>query len=159
MALCAGFSVTGEGRAQTEFHTGYDSASVPLCEDSQKVPLESVGPTRGWALHLAHALCRCACRRCTRRTRLLRCVLGGAFGLQLLGVKDAVAAEVAIGEGLRLVLERIRRCFRAGVIYGEILVLLDQHELHVRSSPVDGARLHISSDAQTLGVRPIAHLV
>ena len=90
---------------------------------------------------------------------LLGSVLRSALCLQLLGVKHAVAAEAAIGQGLRIVFKSIGRSFGPGVIHCQILILLYQHKLHVGPGPLDRSRLHIAGDSQTLRVRAVAHLM
>src|ERR1700685_1801990 len=91
------------------------------------------------------------------RSRLLRGVLRGAFGLQLLGMEDAVASEAAVGQRLGIVLEGIRRRLGAAVRNLKRLIVLDQDKLNFCAVPLDRARLHISRDAQPLGVGRISH--
>src|SRR5580700_11481640 len=66
----------------------------------------------GWPLHLGHGFWRCARGRAVGgRTRLLWRILRCAFSLERPGVKHAIAAKAAVGEGLRVVLESIGRSF------------------------------------------------
>src|SRR5260370_26024068 len=74
-------------------------------------------------------------------------------------MKDAIAAEAAIGEGLRIVLESIRRRFDTAVVHREQLILLHERELHLRPRALDRPRLHIPRHPQPLAVSPIPHLV
>ena len=53
---------------------------------------------------------------------LLGRVFRGALGLQLLGVKNAVAAKTAIGQGLGVVFESVRRRFGPAVNHGQKLI-------------------------------------
>src|SRR5438105_12812873 len=73
------------------------------------------------------------------RSLLLRRVLRSALGLKLLGVKHSVTSKAAIGEGLRVVLESIRRCLGAAVDHRYGLVLLHQYELHTGAGTPDRA--------------------
>jgi hypothetical protein len=68
-------------------------------------------------------------------------------------------AKAAIGQGLRIVLEGVRRRFGSSVIDREQLILFHQDELHVGSGALDRPRLHIPRDSQTLRVSAITHLV
>src|SRR5439155_12326567 len=71
-------------------------------------------------------LCYRLCRFRSGRSLLLRRVLGSALGLKLLGVKHSVASKAAIGQGLRVILERIRWRLGAAVNHRKGLVLLHQ---------------------------------
>ena len=42
-------------------------------------------------------------------------ILGGALGLELLGVEDAIASVAAFGQSVGVVLEGVRWSFRAGI--------------------------------------------
>src|SRR5579863_6184917 len=71
----------------------------------------------GWVgLYLCHAFRGSRCGG--GGAWLLRSVFRGAFGLQLLGMKHAVAAKVAVCQGLRLILERVGRGFGSGIVDG-----------------------------------------
>ena len=74
-------------------------------------------------------------------------------------MEHAVPAEAAIGQRLRVILERVRWGFRARVVDRNILIFLHQHKLHVSSDALDRSRLHVARYPQTLGIRAIAHLV
>jgi hypothetical protein len=74
-------------------------------------------------------------------------------------VEYAIAAEAAIGQRLRIVLEGVRWRFGAGVVHREILVLFYEHKLDVRSPALDRTRLHVAGNPQALAVGRIPHLV
>src|SRR5579863_8556552 len=87
-------------------------------------------PGRGGGLGLRHALGRLGgLRSVRRRAGLFGRVLRGALGLKCLGVENAVVADAAIGQGLRIVFESIGRGFGAGVVDGQSLRFVHQHEL------------------------------
>src|ERR1035438_3098151 len=74
-------------------------------------------------------------------------------------MKYAVTVKAPVGQGLGIILERIGRRFSPGVIHVERLILFHQHELHVYTSPLDRARLHVSGNPQTLRIGAVPHLV
>ena len=85
-------------------------------------------------LNLSHAFWSCTAGR---RSWLLRRILRGALGLQLLGVKDAIAIEAAVGQRLGIVLERVGRRLGAGVVHVKRLIFFHQHKLNVRPLTLD----------------------
>src|SRR5271166_2119762 len=74
------------------------------------------------------------------RARLPRfgSVLGSALGLNVSGMKDAIASKLSFCQGLCVVLESIRRGFRAAVNHRQSAVLLHQQEFQVRALALDG---------------------
>ena len=86
-------------------------------------------------------------------------VLGGALGLELHGVEDAVAAVGADGKGLGVVLEGVGRGLGALVLDAESLVELDEGEGGAGADALDGAGLDVAGDAEMAGVGLVAHLL
>jgi len=84
-------------------------------------------------------------------------VLGGAFGLQLAGVEDAVVSIGAYGEGLGIVLEGIGRGFGALVDDGEFASLLEEVEGGVGAYAMDAARGYVAGYAEVANVGFVAH--
>src|SRR5580704_4465127 len=132
---------------------------------------ESNGDHTGWEesvlhgvarrrLRLGHVLGRLGGLRSVRRSSvLLWRIFRSALGLQLFGMEHAIVGEAAVGQGLRLILESVGRGLGAGVIDWQALILLDQHELHVRADALDRSRLHVAGYAQTFGVGSVAHFI
>src|ERR1700722_15467720 len=113
---------------------------------------------RGGRACLRHTLRRFArWHSIRRRARLRGRVLRRALGLQRLGLENSIGTDFAIGQGLRFVFERVGRSFGACVIHRQSLVLLHQHELHVRSVTLDRTGFHVSRNPQPLRVRSRAH--
>src|SRR5580658_6459308 len=86
-----------------------------------------------------------------------RGVFGGAFGLELGGVEDAVVAVSAYGEGLGVVLECVGRGFGALVDDGEFAALLEEIEGGVGADAVDAARSYVAGYTEVANVCLIAH--
>src|ERR1700683_1024280 len=107
-------------------------------------------------LHLRHALRWLGLHLVARRTRRIR---RGALGLQGLGVEDAIAPEVTIGERLRVIFESIGRRFGPVVRHQEQLILLHQDKLNMGTRSLDRSRLYMPRDSQTLRISAIPHLV
>ena len=84
-------------------------------------------------------------------------ILGGTLGLKLLGAEYAIAPVAAFGKSLRIVLESVWGSFRAGIDDIEGASLLGESELNVGTLPMDGAWLHVPSDAKTLAVNSVTH--
>src|SRR4029077_1414136 len=115
------------------------------------------GHTFGNTFPLGHALGRLGVRSTRGRIARLRGrVLGRALRLQGLGVEDAVFAEAAFSERLRVVFERVRRWLGASVADGQAQVLLYQNEVDVCATALDGSGLHVAGNPQTLGERAVA---
>jgi hypothetical protein len=113
---------------------------------------------RAASLDLGHALRGRSRRRAAGgRSGLLRGVLRGALGLQLLGVEDAIASETSIGQGLGIVFEGIGRGLGAAVRNLKSLIILYQDEVNFSAVTLDRTRLHIPRDAQSLGVGGVSH--
>ena len=74
-------------------------------------------------------------------------------------MEDAVATEFALGEGLRIVLKRVRKGLGPGVNNRQSAVLLDQQEFGVRTLALDGSGGDIARHAQALAVCVGAHPV
>ena len=99
-------------------------------------------------------------------SRLGRCVLAGALGLQDIGVEDAVAAIGAHGQGLGVVFEGVRRRLGALVVdrehtagggLGRVALKLIQNKRHVRAALLDGAGYNEALHAQLAVVGLVAH--
>ena len=84
------------------------------------------------------------------RARLLGRVFRGALGLKFFGVKDAVAPEVAIGQGLGIVFESIRRRFGPAVNHGQKLIVFHQRKFHLSAGALDRTGLHIPATRRCL---------
>src|SRR5271165_2704056 len=70
-------------------------------------------------------------------SRLLGGVFGRAFGLNVGGVEDAIAAKLTLGQCLGIVLEGVRRSLGAAVDHGQRAALLHQQEFQMRALPLD----------------------
>src|ERR1700737_4737994 len=105
-----------------------------------------------WRLRLRYAFGRLAWLPAVGGNSLLRRVLGRTLGLQLFRMKDAVAAEAAIGQRLGFIFEGIGRSHCTVVVHGESLILLHKHKLHVSSGAFNGPGLYISSHAESLAM-------
>ena len=90
-----------------------------------------------------------------RLPRLFGSILGSALGLNVGGVEDAVASELAFGQRLRVVLEGVGRSLGPAVNHREGAVLLHQQELQVGALALDRAGNNIAGYAQPLAVRAV----
>ena len=86
-----------------------------------------------------------------------RGVLGGAFGLELGGVEDAVVAVGAYGEGLGVVLEGVGWRLGSLIDDGEFAALLEQIEGGIGADAMDAAGSYVAGDAEVADVRFVAH--
>src|ERR1700675_2675083 len=110
-------------------------------------------PTRSGTLVLRHALTGFSGRSGSGLRRILR----RALGLQLLGVKNAIAPEFAIGQGLRVVLKSVGRGFGPGIRNGQRKIIFLQHEIDAGSRALNRARHYVSRYSKSLGVRLAPH--
>ena len=96
---------------------------------------------------------------CFGRGRLVCrwCVLGRAFRLNLLGVKDAIGAVSPLDKSLSIVLERIRRRLGAAIRNLQLQALFIDLEIGAGALSANAAWSHNSGDAEPLSVRLVAH--
>lgn len=73
-------------------------------------------------------------------------------------MEDAVAAETALGHGLGIVLEGIRRGLGAGINDGQHEVVLLEREFDTRTLAANGTGHHVAGHAQPLRVAAVVHL-
>jgi len=97
---------------------------------------------------------------CFGRGRLVRrwCVLRRAFGLNLLGVKDAIGAVVSpYDKSLGIVLERIRRRLSASIGNLKFQALFIDLEIGACALSANATWNHKSGDAEPFRVRLVTH--
>src|SRR5271169_1035351 len=120
---------------------------------SARSGLASLGSAAASVGRIGRTILGALCRRCgCSRLLVLGRVLGGALGLQHLGVEDAVVPVAALGQRLGVVHEGVGRRLGAVINHGQHQVLLDERELHMRALALDRARRHVAGHPQALGV-------
>ena len=110
----------------------FSAQVLSFAEDSEKKNSVSHTACR-WRLRLRYAFGGLAWLHAVGGNSRLRRVFGRTLGLQLFRMKDAVAAEAAIGQRLGFIFEGIGRSLCTVVVHGESLILLYKHKLHVSS--------------------------
>jgi hypothetical protein len=90
-------------------------------------------------------------------SRRCRGVFGGALGLELSGVEDAVTAVGAYGERLGVVFKGVGRGLRTLVDDGQLAALLEQVEGGVSADTMDAARGYVSGYAEVADEGFVTH--
>lgn len=78
-------------------------------------------------------------------------------------MENAISAKLANCQRLRVIFEGVRRWLRTLVAHAQFLaflglrILLNQHEVGIRSELMDGARHNITCNPQMLGESRVAH--
>lgn len=87
----------------------------------------------------------------------LRFVFRSAFCLNLPRLKNSIGTQPSIRQGLRIIAEGVRKRIAAGVDHIQGRGALVEHEGDLATIFHDGARLDISSHAETLSGGGLAH--